>query len=168
MEGKKKRLPRDFLRTTLVRTRGEDTHRARGPTRHLGVWRCLRWDARWIPGEKAQRRPSPLLVPTGPTAPGELRTRFIANERNPSVLFYVLGKGGGASVESDDLLTGPGPLPKFPTLSMKRRLQCVHWKCANQGFFTPIEFYFFAWIRIEQTASTKFFKSNCWNISFNC
>jgi len=104
----KKKFAAIFSQETLMRTRGEDTHRARGPTRHLGVWRCLRWDARWVPGEKAQR-PSPLLVSTGPTAPGELqRTRFMANERNPSILFYVLGKGGGASVGSDDLLTGPG------------------------------------------------------------
>ncbi|KYQ59259.1 hypothetical protein ALC60_01845 [Trachymyrmex zeteki] len=59
--------------------------------------------------EKRRSGPSPLLVSTGPTAPGELRTRFMANERNPSVLFYVLRKGGGASVGSDDLLAGPGP-----------------------------------------------------------
>ncbi|KYM84464.1 hypothetical protein ALC53_05250 [Atta colombica] len=58
--------------------------------------------------EKRRNGPSPLLVSTGPTAPGELRTRFMANERNPSVLFYVLRKGGGASVGSDDL-TGSEP-----------------------------------------------------------
>ncbi|EGI62595.1 hypothetical protein G5I_09069 [Acromyrmex echinatior] len=96
-------------RTTLMRTRREKTRTALADRR--GTWVSEGASGETPGGYQEKRRsgPSPLLVSTGPTAPGELRTRFMANERNPSVLFYVLKKGGGASVGSDDLLTGPGP-----------------------------------------------------------
>jgi hypothetical protein len=54
--------------------------------------------------------PSPPLVSTGPTAPGEPQARFIANERGIQCsLLHLRVKGGGGFAESDDAPRGPGP-----------------------------------------------------------
>lgn len=122
---KKKRLPRYFLGSTLVRTRREDTHRARGPTRHLGVWRCLRWDARWVPGEKAQRAfSSPCLDRSHRTRRATYKLYGERTESKRSLLH--LGEGRRRLCWVWWSSRGARALSKFSTLSVNRRLECVH------------------------------------------
>jgi len=121
----KKMFAAIFSQETLMRTRGEDTHRARRPTRHLGVWRCLRWDARWVPGEKAQRAlSSPCLDRSHRTRRATDKVYGERTESKHSLLRPGEGRRRLCWIRWSP--HGARTLSKFPTLSMRRRLQCVH------------------------------------------
>lgn len=94
---------RNFLERTLVRSREREGYAPRSRTDAALNVKVPRVKRQVGVGREGSG-PSPLLVSAGPTVlDGEPRARFMANERNPSALFFVLEKGGGASVGPDDV-----------------------------------------------------------------